>query len=437
MDKSSFESLSHYIDMLLDAICVVDADGHFLHVSESAERIFGYKPEEMIGKQMLDLVHPDDRCKTLEVVSEIKAGLAKVDFENRYIRKDGQIINLLWSARWSEDDQIRVAVARDISRQKQAEAQQKALFNISEAAHTEDSLTALYERIHQIIVEFIPAKQFAIALYDATTGTLSFPYKQLDTEDLRHQLDINAFCCEVSKRGITQKKLTQNAAKQSCEWLGVPLRSQKGVIGTLVVKTDWSDQNYTHNDQEVLEFVSTQIAAAIERKQMIEHLRQLAMYDKLTGLPNRQLFTDRINQLLAAAHRGGHLALLYLDLDNFKQANDSLGHEAGDQLLKLVAERLKSCLRQSDTVARLGGDEFVILLDNIDEPGLVQEVADKVVLELAKPYQLETFTAYMSASIGMAFYPQNGQTERELLKHADTAMYEAKRQGGNCYSLAV
>ncbi len=436
IDIDGFDALSYYIDMLLDAICVVDPDGHFLYVSAGSERIFGYKPEEMIGLQMLEMVHPDDRSKTLSVVDEIMSGVAKVDFENRYLRKDGSIVHLLWSARWSEDDNIRVAVARDITAQKQVEAQQKALFNISEAAHTEDSLTSLYQRIHQIVAEFIPAKQFAISLYDAATGVLSFPYEQLTSKGLQHPLDINAFCCNVSKQGLTQKQLTQNAEGDSCEWLGVPLKSQKGVIGTLVVKTDLPDQNYTHNDQEVLEFVSTQIAAAIERKQMIEHLRQLAMYDKLTGVPNRQLFSDRIHQAIAMARRGGHLALLYLDLDTFKEANDNLGHEVGDQLLKQVAQRLRGCLREADTVARLGGDEFVILLDNVDRLDMVQEVADKVLLTLAAPYQVDTMKAEMSASIGISFYPDNGETERDLLKRADDAMYEAKRQGGNCYSLA-
>jgi len=437
IDKDGFDALSYYIDMLLDAICVVDEDGYFLYVSAGSERIFGYMPEEMIGHQMLDMVHPDDRSKTLGVVDEIMSGVAKVDFENRYLRKDGSIVHLLWSARWSENDKIRVAVARDITVQKQAEAQQKALFNISEAAHNQDSLSSLYQRIHQIIAEFMPAKQFAISLYDARTGMLNFPYKQLNPKELKQQIDINTFCCEVSRQGKTQNKLTQNAVGETCEWLGVPLKSQKGVIGTLVVKTDLPDQNYTHNDQEVLEFVSTQIAAAIERKQMVEHLRQLAMYDKLTGLPNRQLFSDRIHQALAIARRGGHLALLYLDLDTFKQANDSLGHEVGDQLLKEVAQRLKNCLRQSDTVARLGGDEFVILLDDVNTPEMVQEVADKVLLTLAEPYQLHTIKAEMSASIGISFYPENGETERELLKQADDAMYEAKRRGGNCYSIAT
>lgn len=437
IDKEGFDALSYYIDMLLDAICVVDEAGHFLYVSAGSERIFGYMPEEMIGHQMLDMVHPDDRSKTLIVVDEIMSGVAKVDFENRYLRKDGSVVHLLWSARWSEDDKIRVAVARDITAQKHAEAQQKAIFNISEAAHTEDSLTSLYQRIHQIVAEFIPAKQFAISLYDAVTGILSFPYKQLSTQEFKQPLDINAFCCEVSRQGVTQKQVTQNVNGDSCEWLGVPLKSQKGVIGTLVVKTDLPDQNYTHNDQNVLEFVSTQIAAAIERKQLMEHLRQLAMYDKLTGLPNRQLFSDRIHQALATARRSGHLAVLYFDLDTFKQANDNLGHEAGDQILKQVAQRLKSCLRQSDTVARLGGDEFVILLDDVNRLDMVQEVADKVLQALASPYQLGAVKANISASIGISFYPENGATERELLKQADDAMYEAKRRGGNCYSVAI
>jgi len=434
MDKNNFESLSRYIDMLLDAICVVDAEGLFVYVSAGAERIFGYKPEEMIGMQMLDMLHPDDRDKTLAVVAEIKLGHARVDFENRYIRKDGQTVNLLWSARWSEDDKIRVAVARDITENKRAEAQQKALFNISEAAHAQDSLPALYQRIHQIIAELMPARQFAIALYDARKGTLSFLYNQLDESELSNHFDINAFCCEISRMGQAQRKATKKPADETCDWLGVPLKSQKGIIGSIMVKADLPGQDYSLNDQELLEFVSTQIAAAIERKQMIERLLQLAMYDQLTELPNRQLFNDRITHALTMARRNSsHLALLYLDLDSFKEANDSLGHESGDQLLQLVANRLKQCLRQSDTVARFGGDEFVILIDGIDTIEVAQEVADKVLLELAKPYQLVGASAEMSASIGISIYPENGVTERELLHHADIAMYKAKGLGGNQY----
>ena len=102
MNTDSYKALSQYIDLLLDAICVVDKDGHFEFVSAGAERIFGYTPEEMLGRPMIELVHPDDRARTLQTASEINAGAVKVDFENRYIRKDGQTVHLLWSARWSD-----------------------------------------------------------------------------------------------------------------------------------------------------------------------------------------------------------------------------------------------------------------------------------------------------------------------------------------------
>lgn len=436
MEQHTFESLSHYIDMLLDAICVVDPDGHFIYVSAGAERIFGYKAEEMIGRQMLDMVHPDDHDKTLDAVAEIMSGLAKVDFENRYIRKDGQVIDLLWSARWSEADNMRVAVARDITRNKRSEALQTALFNISEAAHTQENLPALYRRIHQIIAELMPARQFAIALYDTRTATVSFPYKQIETHKISVDLDINAFCCDVSQKGMTQLKLAKNTQSDASGWLGVPLKSQNGIIGTLMVTTDTPGQNYTFSDQELLEFVSTQVAAAIERKQMLERLQQLAMYDQLTGLPNRQLFHDRINLVLARSRRNNkRLALLYLDLDKFKQANDSLGHEAGDKLLQQAASRLKGCVRETDTVARFGGDEFVVLLDAIDSQETVRHIAGKILNELAMPYLIDSIEVEMSASIGIALYPLNGETERQLLRHADIAMYEAKRLGGNQYQV--
>ncbi len=119
MPSPSLTSLSDYIDQLLEAICVVDANGRFVYLSSGCERIFGYKSSEMIGRPMIELVHPDDRERTLLAASEIMAGDQKIDFENRYIRKDGQIAYIQWSARWSEDQKVRVAVARDITKHKQ------------------------------------------------------------------------------------------------------------------------------------------------------------------------------------------------------------------------------------------------------------------------------------------------------------------------------
>jgi diguanylate cyclase (GGDEF)-like protein/PAS domain S-box-containing protein len=429
MKPAQFDSLTRYIDMLLDAICVVDKEGHFLYVSAGGERIFGYKPEEMIGRQMLEMVHPDDRERTLQTVAEIMSGVAKIDFENRYIRKDGQVIDLLWSARWSEADNLRVAVARDITGQKRSQALQKALFNISEAAHTQASLPALYQRIHQIIAELMPVGQFAIALYDPDTTAVRFPYQNIETDKL-HKLDVATFCSEVSTKGESQLKQIDD----SCEWLGIPLKSQNGVIGSLMVTTDTPRQHFSLSEKTLLEFVSAQVASAIERKQMLERLHQLAMYDALTGLPNRQLFDDRVNQALNRAKRQDtQLALLYLDLDKFKAANDTHGHEVGDRLLVEVARRLAACVRESDTVTRFGGDEFVILLDAVNNSEVVTPIAEKVLDALAKPYLIETQSIEMAASIGIAMYPSNGLDETALLRHADAAMYAAKRQGGNCF----
>ncbi|WP_438970097.1 diguanylate cyclase domain-containing protein [Methylophaga sp.] len=434
VNEEKLDALSHYIDMLLDAICVVDEAGCFVYVSSGAERIFGYKPEEMTGMQMLDMVHPDDRNKTLNTVTEIKLGHHKVDFENRYIRKDGRIINLLWSARWSEDQKVRVAVARDITKNKRAEAQQTALFNISEAAHAQENLPALYNRIHQIIKELMPAEQFAIALYDGRTDVLSFAYKQLTKLKGNQDVEIDYFCCAVSRTGQTQRKSTKDQAGKNLDWLGVPLKSQKGIIGALIIETTFSEVDYTQVNQEFIEFAATQIAAAIERKQMIDRLQKLAMFDQLTALPNRQLFSDRLSNAIAIARRNAiNLALLYIDLDSFKEANDNFGHRVGDLLLKEVANRLKNTVRDTDTVARFGGDEFVILLEGFDKPEAVEQVTEKILLTLSKPYHLDEFSVEMSASIGIAIHPENGVTERELLHNADISMYEAKHKGGNRY----
>lgn len=143
--------LANVADLLLDAICVVDTEGRYLYVSAAYERIFGYPPEEVLGRRMIDLVHPDDRERTLRAAEEIMHGQPKLHFQNRYLRKDGQVVHVMWSARWSEADQARIAVARDITELKRAETIQAALYAISEAAFATKDLLALFQRIHRII----------------------------------------------------------------------------------------------------------------------------------------------------------------------------------------------------------------------------------------------------------------------------------------------
>jgi diguanylate cyclase (GGDEF)-like protein/PAS domain S-box-containing protein len=170
-----------------------------------------------------------------------------------------------------------------------------------------------------------------------------------------------------------------------------------------------------------------------ERKESEERLRHMAHYDALTQLPNRSLLHDRIVQMLAQAGRTGKLvALFFLDLDRFKAINDSLGHVVGDELLKAVAERLKECVRQSDTVARWGGDEFTIILTNINHPLGAVKIAQKILDALSKPFILGP-ELFITASIGITLYPTDGLDVDNLLRNADAAMYQAKAQGKNNY----
>ena len=176
-----------------------------------------------------------------------------------------------------------------------------------------------------------------------------------------------------------------------------------------------------------------------ERKLSVDKVRAFAFYDALTQLPNRILLKERLEQVIAALTFGKqHAAILFLDLDNFKILNDSQGHQAGDELLVEMAQRLTHCVRETDTVARLGGDEFVVLLEMLDEAHdraatLAQTVADKVLVELSAPYNLSSGVHYFSVSIGIVLFSDPGTTIDQILAQADAAMYQAKKSGKSAY----
>ncbi|MBI1919967.1 MAG: diguanylate cyclase [Geobacter sp.] len=184
--------------------------------------------------------------------------------------------------------------------------------------------------------------------------------------------------------------------------------------------------------------VQTIVRDITERKELQERIWRQANFDPLTGIPNRLLFMDRLQQALDQAERGRyHVALFFIDLDRFKDVNDSLGHGAGDELLHQVAERLTSVLRKTDTVARMGGDEFTIIMPRIVEPPTVTAVAERILARLSAPFLLPGGEGNVSGSIGIAFYPEDGPTAPALLTASDKAMYKSKESGRATYTFAT
>ncbi len=434
------------VDLLLDAVCIVNADSRIVFVSPSFERIFGYTPQEAVGRRMLDMVHPDDLATTEQQARAVMAGNLQLQFENRYVRKDGTIAHILWTARWLPEQQLRLALAHDITDRKLSEAVQAAVYALSEAAHQAPDLLALLQGIHQIIGRLLPARHFSVALYNAATDMLSVPYHASDSPHPQGSTPPwhHALCAQVihsaSALLITPQHrppppLSSDAVP--AYWLGVPLQAPQGPMGALVLYSDGAHGGYTDKDKGLLQFMSTQIAAVIERQQMYERLKHMAQYDQLTHLPNRQLFLDRLKTALARARRDqALLSLLFIDLDRFKDVNDTLGHAMGDLLLQRVAQRLLECVRESDTVARLGGDEFVVLLESTRVREHATAAAQKILAAFGRAFDLEGLPVDIRPSIGVAIYPDHGDEEHRLLSHADEAMYLSKQVGGNQVKVA-
>lgn len=206
--------------------------------------------------------------------------------------------------------------------------------------------------------------------------------------------------------------IAKSGVEYAIEDSAAPIRDPNGaILGVVLVFHDVSDA-----------------------RQMAQRMTYLAEHDYLTDLPNRLLLTDRITQAISAAkRRQSKLAILFCDIDHFKRVNDTLGHEVGDQLLKVLCQRLQLCIRASDTLSRLGGDEFVVLLPELNDDAVPAEIAQKILTVLKDPVNIAGHELFITASIGIAVYPDDGQSEDVLTRHADAAMYHAKNSGRNNY----
>ncbi|WP_448565745.1 EAL domain-containing protein [Thalassotalea ganghwensis] len=327
---------------------------------------------------------------------------------------------------------------------------QDVLFEISELIFSCSTLEKFYQQLHQNIARLTQSKNLFIGLVDNHQQRIKLVYFS-DEKDQGHdfeylpkdsrQLTITGFALQQGKPLLLYKNDIKQLINEKSfilhgtiptAWLGVPFGEgdQQGIV----VTQSYSDnQLLKEEDKQLLSFVAKYIRTAIERANNQSELKFLALHDPLTQLPNRTLFIERVSHALNQVKRGksSGIAILFLDVDRFKQINDKHGHHIGDRLLKSIGDKIANSLRQVDTLARLSGDEFAILLEDIKNEDEILKTANKVINSVSGSLQVGRFQLNTSVSIGVAAC-HNGKTKAlQLIKQADEAMYQAKLRGRN------
>ena len=394
----------------------IDEVSSAIYMSPQVEEILGYTAEEWLEDPELwiRVLHPEDKKRILAEAWRTNETGDPFRVEYRMVPKSGPIV-------WVRDEAVLVRDEQDIPLFWQG-----ILYDITERRRVEAALKESEQR-------------FRKSFDDAPIGmTLVAPDGRF--------LQTNRSLCEIL--GYPEEELLSKTFRDIIypEDLDTDLDYLRKMLAG-EIRSYQTEKRYIHREGhmvwvllsvslvhdeegEPLYFVS-QIQDVSERKRMEERLQHQALHDNLTGLPNRHLFVDRLGQALERTRRrGNRVAVLFMDLNGFKVVNDSLGHEAGDLLLTVVAQRLGRCLRPEDTLARFGGDEFVVLVEDVDGPGAAVRVAERITEELRRPFVLEGRELYASASIGIAMGTARTKSPEDLLRDADTAMYRAKDGGG-------
>ena len=411
--EQDLRKLSRALEQSPASVVITDTAGSIEYVNPKFEEMSGYSAEEAIGENPRILKSGDKKPEEYKDLWEtITAGEEwRGVFHNK--RKDGSIY---WEAASisglrGDNGEIThyIAVKEDITARKRAEDQLRMNATVFETASEGILVT--------------DAKNRVLTVNPAFTRITGYEPEEIVGKDPnilssgRHSPEFYSLMWEqIKRKGFWSGEIWNRRKDGSIypEWISiVEMRDEK-------------------ND-EVKEYVAV-FSDISQRKRDEEQIRRQANYDALTGLPNRSLFFDRLNQAVISARREKWLlGLLFVDLDRFKAVNDTFGHVMGDEILQEVGERLKECVRDSDTVARLGGDEFVVLAQDLAEVNDAALVADKIIEQMAMPFSINGRKVSLGASIGITIYPEDTNSAEEMMRNADMAMYRAKEGGRNRY----
>jgi diguanylate cyclase (GGDEF)-like protein/PAS domain S-box-containing protein len=468
--RESERRFSGTVDLAAVGIAHVNGDGRFIHVNRQFCEMLGYSEDELLELSIKQVSHPDD--STISDAARRKLRNGEIDsfkIEKRYLRKDGSTIWVALSVAMMRDPQgeplYDVSVIEDISARKRAEQATlrlgrmfAALSATNEAILRATSPRELYQRVCDAGVTGGKFKLAAVLLAQDSGGMRcavargeSATLLETARSSINEQDEIGRGVVGSAFR--TQQPCISNDFlndQRTRPWhqrgrefgissaAALPLIQDDRSIGVSFICLDeagaFDDEIITllKRMAENVSFALDNFAREAERKQAEERIQYLATHDALTGLPNRAMFSQVLNMAVASAARYRRaLAVMFLDLDRFKIINDTLGHAAGDELLKEISGRLKGCLRASDVVARLGGDEFVILVQEVSEIAQVGTVARNILSTTTLPVIISGQECRVTVSIGICMYPADAQDEKALMKSADIAMYLAKEEGKN------
>ncbi|MGV8921833.1 MAG: EAL domain-containing protein [Thermomonas sp.] len=423
-----------------------------LSLSDEQCRIFGEEPGFQVSslEDFLSRIHPEDRAPAQAVVARALEDRQPFDHELRILRPTGEVRTVFIQSEVLIDEQDRAAnivgACLDITIRKLEERLEQDRSLVLELVAKDESLPGILAHIVSMIEAQIPGARSSIVLLDdGRLRTGAAPHLPESYSESVEGLQIGpavgscGAACYTGEIVITEdiatdplwddyRQLALPHGLRACWSIPIP-SNEAGVFGSFAIYHGQPCRPGVR-DLELMDMAARLASVAIAHRLLTDQLSHQAQHDALTGLPNRVLFHDRLRQALAQAERKKQqVAVLYMDLDRFKHVNDTLGHSSGDALLRQAAGRLEACVRKCDTLARLGGDEFVVVVTELNDAQDAMRVATKLIEALRVPFQVEGHELFVSVSLGISIYPDDGLTGENLMANADAAMYRAKEKG--------
>ncbi|MEE8564527.1 MAG: PAS domain S-box protein [Atribacterota bacterium] len=446
--KKSEEKYRNLFENMPGAYYRTDREGNLIMINPEGAKLFGYNSlKNILGKNIAQHLYfaPEERKNYLKELEKNKGNLK--DFELTLKKKNGTLLVISDTSHFYYDIEENLAgvegIFVDITGRKQNEKMQKVLYNISQAANSPISLKQLYKAIHKELGTIIDTTNFYIALVDEKEDKIYFPYHQDEKDDdfpiakFSTTNTLTAYVIKTGKSLLNNSNQYKEMADQGILtpmgtttgksiWLGVPLKIEDKTIGAIIVQSYTNPNLYSEDDIKFIEFVSSQVATAIERKSSEEKIKHLSFHDALTGLYNRAYFEEELERYNFPRYYP--LSIVMLDVNGLKVINDTFGHHEGDRLLKHLSQTLTSVSRQGDILARIGGDEFAILL-----PSTTSEEAHNFCERIKKACQQDKIEPiYLRLNISLGHATQEGEYKdiNSLLKAADRNMYQDKLFNG-------